>query len=201
MVCPSDTPEGESCGLVKHLALTTHISTDTPKIPLMKLAIDLGMEDAALMSGDELHSQHHCLIFMNGEPIGIHNNARKFVKNLRFLRKRGRIQEFVSIYHNEKQNFVNIACDEGRLVRPLLVVQNGKLLVKQDDINDLVIGLKDFSDFIRSGMIEYVDVNEENNCFIALNETYLQPETTHMEIEPFTILGVVAGLIPYPHHN
>ena len=58
-------------------------------------------------------------------------------------------------------------------MRPLLVVQNGKLLIKQDDINDLVIGLKDFSDFIRSGMIEYVDVNEENNCFIALNETYL----------------------------
>ena len=22
-----------------------------------------------------------------------------------------------------------------------------------------------------------------------------------MEIDPFTILGVVAGLIPYPHHN
>ena len=44
-------------------------------------------------------------------------------------------------------------------------------------------------------------MNEENNCFIALNETYLQPMTTHMEIDPFTILGVVAGLIPYPHHN
>ena len=25
--------------------------------------------------------------------------------------------------------------------------------------------------------------------------------TTHLEIEPFTILGVCAGLIPYPHHN
>lgn len=26
-------------------------------------------------------------------------------------------------------------------------------------------------------------------------------ETTHLEIEPFTLLGVCAGLIPYPHHN
>ena len=26
-------------------------------------------------------------------------------------------------------------------------------------------------------------------------------ETTHLEIEPFTILGVCAGLVPYPHHN
>ena len=46
-----------------------------------------------------------------------------------------------------------------------------------------------------------MDVNEENNCFIALNELSVQASTTHMEIDPFTILGVVAGLIPYPHHN
>ena len=25
--------------------------------------------------------------------------------------------------------------------------------------------------------------------------------TTHLEVEPFTLLGVCAGLIPYPHHN
>jgi DNA-directed RNA polymerase III subunit RPC2 len=91
MVCPSDTPEGESCGLVKNLALTTHVTTDTPELPLLKLAIDLGMEDAALMSGDELHSTGHTLVFLNGQPVGIHSQANKFVKNLRFLRKKGRI--------------------------------------------------------------------------------------------------------------
>lgn len=87
----------------------------------MKLAIDLGMEDAALMSGDELHSKGHTLIFLNGQPVGIHNRVDKFVKNMRFLRKRGRIQEFVSIHHNKVQNCVNIASDGGRLVRPLIV--------------------------------------------------------------------------------
>jgi len=149
MVCPSDTPEGESCGLVKNLALTTHVTTDTPELPLLKLAIDLGMEDAALMSGDELHSNRHALVFMNGQPVGIHNKVDKFVKNLRFLRKRGRIQEFVSIYHNRLQNTVYIASDGGRLVRPLIVCQNGRPLLTQDDINDLALGLKDFPDFIR----------------------------------------------------
>lgn len=34
--------------------------------------------------------------------------------------------------------------------------------------------------------------------FFFLN---LSRDTTHLEIEPFTLLGVCAGLIPYPHHN
>ena len=121
MLCPSDTPEGESCGLVKNLALTTHVTTDTPEQPILKLAIDLGMEDASLMTGDELHSPQHVLIWLNGQPVGIHKQAAKFVRNLRVLRKRGRIQEFVSIYHNKQVNSIYIATDGGRLVRPLIV--------------------------------------------------------------------------------
>lgn len=29
----------------------------------------------------------------------------------------------------------------------------------------------DFNDFIKQGLIEYLDVNEEDNCLIALNES------------------------------
>lgn len=49
--------------------------------------------------------------------------------------------------------------------------------------------------------MEYLDVNEENDSYIALYEKDIVPSMTHLEIEPFTILGAVAGLIPYPHHN
>ena len=44
-------------------------------------------------------------------------------------------------------------------------------------------------------------MNEENDAFIALYESDIEPASTHLEIEPFTLLGAVAGLIPYPHHN
>jgi DNA-directed RNA polymerase III subunit RPC2 len=46
-----------------------------------------------------------------------------------------------------------------------------------------------------------LDVNEENDSYIALYEPDIVSTTTHLEIEPFTLLGAVAGLIPYPHHN
>lgn len=58
-----------------------------------------------------------------------------------------------------------------------------------------------FDDFLRRGYIEYLDVNEENDSYISLYENEIVEGTTHLEIEPFTLLGAVAGLIPYPHHN
>lgn len=58
-----------------------------------------------------------------------------------------------------------------------------------------------FTDLLKRGLVEYLDVNEENNCLIALYEQHCCPQTTHLEVEPFTVLGVVAGLIPFPHHN
>lgn len=44
MLCPSDTPEGEACGLVKNLALMTHITTDVEEEPIVRLAFMLGVE-------------------------------------------------------------------------------------------------------------------------------------------------------------
>lgn len=62
-------------------------------------------------------------------------------------------------------------------------------------------GMMTFDDFLRLGLVEYLDVNEENDSLISLDNSSISHETTHVEIEPFTLLGAVAGLIPYPHHN
>lgn len=159
------------------------------------------MEDANLIGGDELHSKENYVVYLNGQPVGVVREPWRFVRHFRLLRKRGRIQEFVSIYLNDQLNGIFIASDGGRLVRPLIIVENGVSKITQQHIHDLSLGLKDFTDFLREGLIEYLDVNEQINALIALNEDCIEPLTTHMEIEPFTILGIVSGLIPYPHHN
>ena len=58
-----------------------------------------------------------------------------------------------------------------------------------------------FLHLLQAGLVEYLDVNEENDCLVALYERDVGPQTTHLEIEPFTVMGIVAGLIPFPHHN
>ena len=53
MLCPADTPEGESCGLVKNLAMMTHVTTDEDEAPLARLALLLGTQPACTVSGAE----------------------------------------------------------------------------------------------------------------------------------------------------
>lgn len=201
MLCPSDTPEGEACGLVKNLALMTHITTDVPEEPLVKMAFMLGVEDISLVTGSELYRPGVHLVQVNGTLIGVTGAAKKFVRTFRKLRRAGRTSEFVSIYINHHQRVIYIASDGGRICRPMIIVEGGKPRVTSEHMKLLKERKVTFDHFLRSGLVEYLDVNEENDSFIACYENQIEEGTTHLEIEPFTILGAVAGLIPYPHHN
>ncbi|CAH2046368.1 unnamed protein product, partial [Thlaspi arvense] len=214
MLCPCDTPEGEACGLVKNLALMTHVTTDEEEGPLFAMCYKLGVTDLAVLSAEELHTPDSFLVIFNGIILGKHRRPQYFANSLRRLRRAGKIGEFVSVFINEKQHCVYVASDGGRVCRPLVIADKGVSRVKQHHMKELQDGVRTFDDFIQEGLIEYLDVNEENNALIALYESdattelsetaeaaKIRVETTHIEIEPFTILGVVAGLIPYPHHN
>ncbi|KAL3881750.1 hypothetical protein ACJMK2_028145, partial [Sinanodonta woodiana] len=201
MLCPSDTPEGEACGLVKNLALMTHITTDHNETPIIRLAFNLGVEDIQLLSGEEMTSSHVYLVFLNGNILGVIRDYKKLVRTFRLMRRAGYINEFVSICPNHAHRCVYISSDGGRVCRPYIIVKDGKTLVTSKHIEELNQGFRSFEDFLKEGMVEYLDVNEENDCTISLNEENITRDTTHLEIEPFTILGVCAGLIPYPHHN
>ncbi|KAG8798652.1 DNA-directed RNA polymerase III core subunit ret1, partial [Serendipita sp. 400] len=201
MLCPSDTPEGEACGLVKNLALMTHITTDVEEAQLSRIVTLLGVEDIQLSTGAEIYGPTSFVVHLNGLIIGLTRFPTRFVAQFRKLRRAGRINEFVGIYINHHQKTVNIASDGGRICRPLIIVEKMQPKITNDHIQLLKENRLTFEDFLHDGMVEYVDVNEENDSHIALYEKDIEPATTHLEIEPFTILGAVAGLIPYPHHN
>jgi DNA-directed RNA polymerase III subunit RPC2 len=201
MLCPSDTPEGEACGLVKNLALMTHITTDDEEDPIRRVAFTLGVEDVNFLTGAEVYQPNTFLVLLNGVILGVTRRTQRFVADFRRLRRAGRVSEFVSVFVNTHQRTVNLSSDGGRICRPLIIVERGQPRVKQEHINDLIAGKLLFDDFLRKGLVEYLDVNEESDANIATYERDIIPQSTHLEIEPFTILGAVAGLIPYPHHN
>ena len=63
ILCPSDTPDGENCGLVKNLALLAHLTHETPEIPILDLLITLGVEEIGNFSGLEINYHQNCLVF------------------------------------------------------------------------------------------------------------------------------------------
>ena len=214
MLCPADTPEGEACGLVKNLALLGHITTDEDDTgPIERLCRDLGVEDVHRMTGHEINSKSACLVFLNGIVLGAHTAPQKLVDHLRQMRRRGLgAGEFVSVYFHLEQRAVHIATDGGRVCRPLVLVDESTGLpkLKQRHLEALALGTMDIKDLLREGIVEYVDCNEENNTLIAVTEHDLavalmlakrHPQRkrkvyTHLEIDPFTILGVIGGIIP-----
>lgn len=203
MLCPSDTPEGEACGLVKNLAMMTHITTNVEEGPVKKwiFSVDSGVEPLRNFSGREMHSPGTYIIHVNGTPFALTRYPKRFAAKFRTMRRRGWISPFVSINLNPHFSAVNIATDEGRICRPYIIVKNGKSRLKPEHLRLLQLGKVSFDDFLTHGIIEYLDVNEEQDTLVALYENEITQLSTHMEIEPFTILGAVAGLIPFPHHN
>ena len=201
MLCPSDTPEGEQCGLVKNLALMTHITTEDNESAVRRIVFLLGAEDITTATGYELYKRGSYMIFINGTPVALTTTPKYFLNGFRRLRRMGRVSVFVSIFINHDHASVHIATDEGRICRPLIIVESGMSKVTVESLGQLRDGTMHFDDFLTRGLVEYLDVNEENDSNIALYERDINANTTHLEIEPFTILGAVAGLIPYPHHN
>lgn len=201
MMCPSDTPEGEGCGLVKNLALMTHITTEVEEEPIIRLAYNLGVENVNILGGEEINNKNVYMVFLNGNILGIIKNYHRLVSVFRLLRRKAMINGFISIYPQHHHRCVQICSDGGRLCRPYIIVKNGESLVQDKHIEALKHGFKTFDDFLHEGLIEFLDVNEENDSSIAFNESRINMETTHLEVEPFTLLGVCAGLVPYPHHN
>lgn len=68
-------------------------------------------------------------------------------------------------------------------------------------------GAWNFETCCQQGLIEFVDVEEEETTMIAMSLADLHgPRTktvtfTHCEIHPSMILGVCASIIPFPDHN
>ena len=210
MVCPSDTPEGEGCGLIKNLALTCTITLDEDQgrnRRLVQLAHCLGMEDVVLLphlaaaAGGGDGDNRPWTVWLNGECVGVHRDRPRFVRDLRRLRRNHTISAFTSICSNPKHRSIVMATDQGRVCRPLIVCEQGQPLLTQRHLDRLAAKLMSFDDFVHFGVIEYLDVNEENDASIALSAEAVTAATSHLEIDPMTVLGAVSGLIPFPHHN
>lgn len=140
-------------------------------------------------------------VFLNGELIGTHDNPRLLTQQLRKKRRLGEIKKQVNVIYYEDTNEIIMNSDQGRARRPAIIVENGKQLISPEHIERLKKNEISFDSLIESGLVEYLDAEEEENAFIAIDEKELTPKHTHLEMDPSLILGICTGMVPFPEHN
>lgn len=70
------------------------------------------------------------MVVLNGQVVGLHSDPKNFVKELRFMRRRNKIDESTSISLNYDRRIISLDTDDGRICRPLIVVEHGKPLIQ-----------------------------------------------------------------------
>ncbi|WP_455369408.1 DNA-directed RNA polymerase subunit B [[Eubacterium] cellulosolvens] len=203
-LCPNETPEGSNCGLVKNLALSATISIGTDPRDIIERISSLDL--VPLEKADRKIRKTGAKVIVDGIIAGYIMNSKSFIENLREMRRRGEMSSEVNIARiaptNEKAAIeVYLNCDSGRVRRPLAIVENGKPRLTVEIAEKINRGEISWLDLVREGIIEYLDADEEENALIALNESKINHATTHLELAPYTIMGICSSLIPYAEHN
>ncbi|MCK4476489.1 MAG: DNA-directed RNA polymerase subunit B [Methanophagales archaeon] len=202
-ICPTETPEGPNCGLVKNFSQMVELSVGEDHESVKSTLYEFGVISPARSL--QINAEKRARVFVNGDFIGFSTEPERFVEEVRRKRREGEISSQVNIAYYRERRDILINSDRGRARRPVIIVENGKPLVTESHLEKLRKGEREFEDLVKEGVIEYLDAEEEENTLIALNEADLTKadgvEYTHLEVDPSLILGIIAGLIPYPDHN
>jgi DNA-directed RNA polymerase subunit B' len=148
-----------------------------------------------------MSSQRESKVYVNGSLIGTHPQPHELANNVREARRRGEVSEMVNVSVKEGTNEVIINADAGRARRPLFVVENGKPLVSDEELEAVEAGDLTFDDLVDRGYVEYIDAEEEEDILVAVESDEVTTDHTHLEVDPQLIFGIGAGMIPYPEHN
>jgi len=207
-LCPAETPEGASVGIVKNLSYMTHITIHSNSRSLYEYINPhiLQVED---LSPSDLFNK--VKVFINGNWIGISNDPLTLYTMLKTMKCKGIINIYTSIIFDYKTQEIRVCNDSGRVTRPLLRVKGKNILLTNSIIERLKSSELSWDDLftdckIGDAVLEYVDPEEQSFSMVATKPVDLIngvaiKKFTHCEIHPSTLFGVVASCIPFPDHN
>lgn len=165
-LCYLETPEGSSVGLESQLSLGAYVSVDSPSEQIYDMIYN---------------RPGKYLVFLNGGIVGY--GSDEVVDIVRAARRTGQISKDVSVTLNDATICVPNICirtNSGRICRPLYILPK-----KPTDG-------KSFTQMLSEGIVEYLDVYEEDTALIG---------ETHEEIDPSLMLGYCVATTPYCDRN
>ena len=167
-ICPTETPEGQSVGVVKNLSMMCEITDFNPTDKIYSI-LDKYIIHFKSLNIFEYNKLDFTKIFINGNWIGYVLDPEIIVKLFKENRNKCLIHPHNSIHWDILDYSIYIFTDRGRCIRPLLKISDKLKYVTNKDIQKLT-----WSELllpIGNDIIEYIDTCEINNSLILMDHT------------------------------
>jgi DNA-directed RNA polymerase II subunit RPB2 len=194
-ICPTETPEGQSVGVVKNISMMCEITHEIPMEHYISYINHLIIQLECI----DIYEVNKILltkVFINGDWVGYSQKTNELIDHIKELRKKCIIHPHVSVSYSCKDNSIYIFSDRGRCIRPLFNTNIHN--VKKEEIKN-----KSWDNLLISdnSYIEYIDSHEVDNTLIGNHSSLKDKNYTHYEMNPSLILGTIANTIPFLNHN
>ena len=209
-LCPAETPEGQSIGIVKNISYLGHITIPTNSESMYEFVKPYILQIEKIKPMD---ANKKVKVFVNGAWVGITDSPIELYNDMKEKKYSGIINIYSSIIFDINRKEIRVCTDSGRLTRPVLKVKSGKAIIDRSIIDRLESKELSWNDLLTNckldeSVVEYIDPEEQNFAMIAMQTkqgmlvgSQLKYNYTHCEIHPSTIFGVLASCIPFPEHN
>jgi DNA-directed RNA polymerase II subunit RPB2 len=211
-VCPAETPEGHSVGVVKNMSTTAIVSITSDPTIVRELIASIGTLKT-LESSSSTEKFWGTRVFLNGVWLGMlkSEDTGSTIDALRKAKRSGQIHIHTSIIWKSQLRELWISTEPGRFLRPVLYAPALREIL-EDTSGTLVRQIhekKSWDEILLwetpngNNLLEYIDPGESERCYIAMQheDVLVKADTTHAEIHPSVMLGTIASTIPFPDHN
>lgn len=143
-ICPAETPEGASVGIVKNLSVMCHITIPSDPTPIHDYFTNLSNNYISNQNQenpiyvpidlyDTTYYYNKVKIFVNGSFIGITNNPIQLYNDLKDKKYKGVFNIYTSIIFDYMMKEIKICNDAGRLTRPVFRINPETNMPYYDD--------------------------------------------------------------------
>lgn len=185
IMCPCESPDGASIGLLKNFAILAHVTFDIPVDSIKECLKEHGMLDIKDVPVHEVKTMTKILV--NSNWVGVCRDAPQLYKLLKLMKRNALINIYTSISWDIFNSEINILTESGRCCRPTYVVRNGSDLVVNKFIKDIKAKKITWSDLVKGDLVSTSE-------FSPIFEGYISPKKIIQKVlgkSPKTIEEVI----------
>lgn len=151
IMCPIESPDGGSIGLLKNFAMLANVSFDVFPYGIEKFLEEYGMIRTEHVAVKDV--KHMTKVSVNSNWIGVVRDARAMYQLLKLMKRNALINIYTSVSWDILTGEINILTESGRCYRPVYVVKDNQLLIEKY-MSDILSKKVQWTDLVRGELVE-----------------------------------------------